>query len=371
MDPICHTFVGAALAETGLKRRSAGAAAALVIGANLPDIDGVATLLGGDGSLYWRRGWSHGIPALIVLPFLLAVAMVWWQRWRGRGDEVRPGWLLGLSMIAVWSHPSLDWLNTYGMRWLMPLDGPWFYGDTLFVVDPWMWTLLGGALFLRHSRTMGSLVAWGAYLSIFAALFFLVVPGLAAAKTAWGIAIGALVVLRRRGAGRDVTAARRWALVATALASAYVLASIALARTAESRVERELRGRGLDVERLMVGPIPGTPFVRDVVAEVPGGYRYGRVHLWPGFRLEMTDPLMPELPDTAVVRAATASPSVRGFMNWARFPFAEVERRPGGYTVHLMDARYTRRRGAGFGSARVELDDDDVEAARRAPTPAP
>jgi len=36
-------------------------------------------------------------------------------------------------------HPTLDWLNTYGMRWLMPFSGRWFYGDAVFIVDPGCW----------------------------------------------------------------------------------------------------------------------------------------------------------------------------------------------------------------------------------------
>ncbi len=39
MDPICHTLVGAALAESGLKKRTALGTATLLIGANLPDMD--------------------------------------------------------------------------------------------------------------------------------------------------------------------------------------------------------------------------------------------------------------------------------------------------------------------------------------------
>jgi hypothetical protein len=62
------------------------------------------------------------------------------------------------------------------------------------------------------------------------------------------------------------------------------------------------------------------------------------------------------------VRAASESPEVRGFMNWARFPFAEVEENATGYTVYFSDARYTRTRGAGFGSARVEVPKQSLES---------
>jgi hypothetical protein len=39
MDPVTDTFVGAALSQSGLGRRTPLAPAALVLGANLPDVD--------------------------------------------------------------------------------------------------------------------------------------------------------------------------------------------------------------------------------------------------------------------------------------------------------------------------------------------
>ena len=42
MDNICHTLVGAAMAEAGLKRRTALGSATLMIAANFPDVDVLA-----------------------------------------------------------------------------------------------------------------------------------------------------------------------------------------------------------------------------------------------------------------------------------------------------------------------------------------
>ena len=68
--------------------------------------------------------------------------------------------------------------------------------------------------------------------------------------------------------------------------------------------------------------------------------------------------MIPLLADSDEVGAASASPGARGFMNWARFPFAEVEETSSGCTVFLLDARYTRRRRSGFGIARVHVSKD-------------
>jgi hypothetical protein len=43
-------------------------------------------------------------------------------------------------------------------------------------------------------------------------------------------------------------------------------------------------------------------------------------------------------------------------VEWMRFPTAEVDpRTDGGYDVHLLDVRYARRRGGGFGSDSVRV----------------
>ena len=72
---------------------------------------------------------------------------------RERASGVNPSQLLLLSTIATLSHPALDTLNTYGVRWLMPFNGRWFYGDTLFIVDPWVWLALAiGVILSRPAR---------------------------------------------------------------------------------------------------------------------------------------------------------------------------------------------------------------------------
>src|SRR5690349_19898871 len=125
MDNIAHTLAGLALAESGLKRRTALGTATLAIAANLPDVDAVMYLVGdGPGSLAFRRGWTHGPIAMIVLPLLLTIAMIGWSRmFRGkpgrRFTPVNPGWLFVLALIGTLSHPLLDLMNTYGVRLLM------------------------------------------------------------------------------------------------------------------------------------------------------------------------------------------------------------------------------------------------------------
>ena len=65
MDPLTHTLVGASLASTRLGNTTRFATVALVVGANLPDIDVLAYFAGGDAALGFRRGWTHGVLALV------------------------------------------------------------------------------------------------------------------------------------------------------------------------------------------------------------------------------------------------------------------------------------------------------------------
>ena len=366
MDPITHTLLGAALAQTPLRQKTAYASAALIIGANLPDIDGLAMLADSDTALLLRRGWTHGIAAILLLPLVLTGLLVLWNRFTKHTSRVESPpldirALLGLSYLAMATHPSLDWLNNYGMRWLMPFDGNWFYGDAVFIVDPWIWLLLGGSVFLSHSRRWWDICGWATF-ALFAGLLMISsVPGLIPAKILWLASLGAIILLRLRRVDLDTTASYRLAIGAVTATAVYIGAMLATSQYASYAVAKALASRGLRVEKLMVGPTPVTPFVRDVVAQTPDGYRYGIVRLLPRFEFELSPDSLPLLPQTRAVRIATASPKVRGFMNWARYPFAEIEAGDSGFTVYLLDARYTRSRRIGFGSARVEVSQHQLD----------
>ena len=140
MDNLCHTLVGAALAEAGLRKKTPLATATLLIGVNVADVDGILYWLNRPvEALGFRRGWTHGVLADAVWPFVLAGLMLAWDRWvRRRGHLDRPPAdpraLVWLALLAVLTHPLLDLCNTYGVRLLMPFSGHWFHGDTLFII---------------------------------------------------------------------------------------------------------------------------------------------------------------------------------------------------------------------------------------------
>lgn len=87
MVNLCHSLAGLALAEAGGRRWAPRATATLLLAANLPVLD--AAFVFAPSGLMIRRGITHGVPALVLLPVLLAVGMLAWQRPRlHRGHAV-------------------------------------------------------------------------------------------------------------------------------------------------------------------------------------------------------------------------------------------------------------------------------------------
>src|SRR5436190_5324935 len=127
----------------GLKRLSPRAMPALILSANLPDLDTFIAPLFGADPIAAHRGFTHGVGGLVTMPFV-AVAIIWfWERLsRSKEGPIRVGGLLLACFFGVLSHSSLDFLNTYGTRIAEPFSHRWFYGDTLFIMDPWIWIML-------------------------------------------------------------------------------------------------------------------------------------------------------------------------------------------------------------------------------------
>ena len=265
------------------------------------------------------------------------------HRWRS---------LILVSYVGVATHPVLDWLNTYGMRWLMPFNDRWFYGDADFIIYPWIWLILGSAVFLTHSKTRTSLFAWTILAALMTLLVLGSVPGLHAAKALWSGAVVALALWRVFGNPLDV-AQGRLARVALATTTVYIAVMVASARYGREIVIKELSRQGIDVVDLMVGPVPINPFVRDVVVTTRQSYRHGSLGLFPRAELRLEPHEIPRPQESRLIDEALEAPQVRGFKKWVRFPFVELEETPSGCVIHVMDARYTRARTRGFGAADV------------------
>ena len=249
----------------------------------------------------------------MLWPFALTGAMLLLDRAINRARRaslpsgVVPGQLLLLSSVAILSHPILDTLNTYGMRWLMPFSGRWFYGDTLFIVDPWLWLALGlGVMLSRPSRGRGR-----------------------PARIALGISFTYLV-----------------AMAVSALAARHLAGPEIAAISGEP------------VRRLMVSPYPVNPFVRSVVVEQEGIYRTARFSWLARPHVDRaTVRMFPKgRTDHPAVRAAAATTVGRRYLGWARFPAFQLEPAgDGDFVVRIVDLRYADPPGAPIGSVSIPV----------------
>ena len=364
MDPLAHSLVGATLAETGLRRASPFAMITLVVGANLPDVDAVAMAFGSDTALLVRRGWTHGVVGLAVLPIAWVGLVVAFDRLvRRRRDPdaapVRVGALLGLSYLAILTHPFLDWLNTYGVRVLMPFDTAWFYGDALFIIDPWIWLLTASAVVLAWSRRALGVSGWAILGIGTTALIVGVDRTPLVAKVVWLLGIGAIVVARATAGARPVP---RLAIAALGLVAVYLVTIFAGNAVAQRETERWLQARGVDATVLMVGPVPARPFARDVIARDEEHYHFIELDWARDERFSISHPPVPVgSQDDPIVEAALHAPSVRGLRAWLRFPAFAVESTDTGHRVTIRDVRYARpqtERSTPLGKAVVDLDAD-------------
>ena len=153
MDNLTHSLAGWALGQAGLKTKTRKGLAALILGANAPDIDVFF------GRFPWEplamhRGVTHSLIAgLVVLPFALAGLLWLLDRWQvRRGEAFKSGlamdwrWLLALSFLGTLTHPLLDLMTTYSVQLFSPVSGAWWHADALFIIDLVLWLVLGSAL---------------------------------------------------------------------------------------------------------------------------------------------------------------------------------------------------------------------------------
>ena len=326
VDNLCHSLVGAALSGAGFRRRTGLATVTMVIGANLPDVDALVYLAGsGTTGLAWRRGWTHGVLAMAVLPIVLATIMTVVGRALTRrpgrapaGPPIVPLQLLVVSAISIWTHPLLDLLNTYGVRLLMPFSSQWFYGDTLFIVDPWVWLALGLGTFvsIRRARALP--------------------PGPPLP--------GALA------------RAERPARIAVAAVVGYIAAMAASGSIGRRIVERQAIAAGWQPSlRVMVAPEPLTPLSRSVVRDMGLWYELGRLTWSPQPHYAIVgDPVL-KTSNAATLTAMSTREGMQ-FSSWARFPFAEMSTTDDSVVVvRFDDVRYARPGLRSFASVSIML----------------
>ncbi|MDQ1560334.1 MAG: inner membrane protein [Pyrinomonadaceae bacterium] len=372
MDNLTHTLVGLTAAKAGLERLSPGATAVCLLAANAPDADILAAFGGSWFYLKHHRGITHSIVGTLaialIIPLLFYAGDRIVARLRGRRPGVRLRGLVVASLVVSASHPLMDWTNNYGVRPLLPWDGRWFYGDLVYIVDPWLWLSLGGASFLLTAKTRWRAVAWGA-LALVATLAFVVLPVRAgmgypfASRALWLACLVALVVAHQLNFA--VNFAARWgrsiALVALAFVVVYwgalgLLHGRALAR-AQEVAEAEAARQKETMRRVAAMPSLADPTRWRVLAETDRAvYRFetsllSRVEAERDTPDTLTRFEKPQGEAAAVASRAAADERARIFLDFARFPAVRVEGQNCAeeLLVQFADLRFTEPGRAGRG----------------------
>jgi inner membrane protein len=299
MDNITHSLVGWTLGQTGLKNRSRKGLAALILGANAPDID---VFLGWApwAPLATHRGWTHSfLGGVLVLPALTAGLLWLLDRWQVKhgdafksGLEMRFWWLLALAYIGCLTHPLLDWQTDYAIQLFSPFSDRWYHNDSLFIVDPWIWIALGLGIWLSRRREKSSAADWTK-------------PAIAAAGAVLlYISInGALSALARQAPSVDPPYAEPDAIVASPPPAAFWRRSVIW------RQDHNIVFGDYD-------PFHALLRLKDFGAPVPDG---------------MTDPL---------ARRALMLPGMASFRRWSILPMARVSHQRCRTVIEFQDARF-------------------------------
>ncbi|NRD88438.1 metal-dependent hydrolase [Sphingopyxis sp. BSNA05] len=324
MDNLTHSLAGAVLGQMGLKKKTGLGMATLIIAANIPDIDAVTTLLGGVQHLALRRGITHGPIAMLVLPLLLTGIMIGFDHWQTKRGKrpadrlpIHKGWLLALAYIGCLSHPALDWLNSYGIRLLEPFSSQWFYGDSIFIIDIWIWVALIAGLWLSRRR-------------------------------------------EKKGAGNW----QRPAWISFAAICAYIFANGVITGKAEAETKSLLASNAAQTEEkgednmVVANPVPLQFWKREMLWRNEFAYGSGAYDLFDGLVLSEKR-AMPESSRALLPVLTTASDDAAAFLFWSRMPVIEGD----GSNMTVRDQRFMDPLVGDRFSVRVNVRKDRLERA--------
>lgn len=267
MDNITHSLAGVLVAELALEARrrlgrgepdektTRAAWITSIAANNAPDLDLILTPLTGGplGYLLHHRGHTHTL-ALAPLVALLPVLFGWLFARRTKSAFDVPFHLV-LAVIGCCVHMVLDFGNSYGVHPFWPLNNAWFFGDTLFIIEPLLWVVMSAPLVFASKRLV-SRVAFAippALAVLLAIVSGAVLPPFVAVL---GALTPLLIVL-----GTRLLRVRR-VLVTSALTLLVIGVFAGQSIIARGRAEEALQTLFPDahVADIALSPMPGNPF---------------------------------------------------------------------------------------------------------------
>jgi inner membrane protein len=292
LDNVTHSLAGMLVAEAvcALRREQrphvrAAAYLTSALGNNLPDSDIVYSWLDGPkplGSLLHHRGHTHTLALALPMAWLLGVALErWFAKRHPDAGRAERRLILGLALAGPLLHLLMDFGNNYGVHPFWPISGRWFYGDSIFIVEPLWLAVLVPILAGRLARRWLRVLLWVVLAAVLVVYFYVPFFGLGPRLFLFGTTALSWLVARRAGERGCVVFA-----VASCLAIALVL--VAAEQRAKSNVRRAAEGAfpALAVHDIATAPLPGNPMCWEALlaGEQGGVYRVLRatVTLAPG-----------------------------------------------------------------------------------------
>jgi inner membrane protein len=266
-----------------------------VIAANLPDVDIIFDFAGVPSYIEHHRGFTHSIIGIPVLSLALAGAMYVFTRnfWR----------TFIVALLVMATHPVLDYSNPYGLRPFLPFNGTWYYGDTLFILDPVidLILLLGivVGVFLKGAK-----------------------PALAYVSMALVLANIGIHVQARNSARRDLASY-------TANVAGYERSAV-LPRFMDVRMWDGIVSTNESLVKVRIDT--ETAMVKEVAR-------------------------IPKIRNTQVIGTAAETRTARAVLGFARFPVTRVQTTENGYRVTFLDFRFYDEVSHRSFAANVEMDE--------------
>ena len=267
MENIAHSLIGATFAELVLPASASTSSRRLfftagIIAANLPDADLVYTniTVAPIGYLLHHRGHTHTVAGLVVQAAIIGLISLLPAVRRRIGALRLPfALLIGVSLV---SHLVLDSWNSYGVHPFWPIDNRWFYGDAIYIAEPWLWLFLGVAATMnaRSARTRGLVGALLSMLTIALAWFGMI--GVSSFVALIIVATCAVLLLAR-------LAPRARSIAALLATSAFVVAMFGARSVIEQRALTSLaRAPSAQVLDVVLNPQPANPLCWTALAIV-------------------------------------------------------------------------------------------------------
>jgi inner membrane protein len=341
VDNLTHTLAGLVLADAALaaaSKRSQGPPsqafrdatfAVSVLANNFPDLDFLyAGITSGKlGYLLHHRGHTHTL-ALAVPQSLVCYGLVALTLWLSKKRLSSPERLtvLAVALVGPLLHVAMDFSNNYGVHPFWPIDNGWYYGDLVFIIEPWLMIglIVASLAALRTKLSRGLLLLAMLGLLVLAWIMPLIHPLVALGLTAFaGLGVWQL---------RRASAHKRLLFAAVGVGTLY--GTLLIARhQALALVQEELAVEPpVTLLGISSAPTPGNPLCWSVLAVQHAGpyyrVRQALVAPWPALwpaescRWPVTETTAPLGPAKVAVSAERAK-----YLQWQaelRAPFAEL-----------------------------------------------